>query len=109
MFIGPEISIFSNFGQIIDYKFFKIILYNSLIFRVRDHSIAFKKAQEKSKENYFSNRKLLSMEKALEEIGYEKPDEYLYRALQYVDGFEVIFLRNRKSLIVFRIKFSEFL
>ena len=49
------------------------------------------------------------MEKALEEIGYEKPDEYLYRALQYVDGFEVIFLRNRKSLIVFRIKFSEFL
>ena len=49
------------------------------------------------------------MDKALKEIGYEKPNEYIYRALQYVDGFEVNFLRNRKFLVIFRIKFSEFL
>ena len=30
------------------------------------------------------------MENALKSVGYEKPEEYFYRALQYVDGMECV-------------------
>ena len=63
------------------------------IFRLNHKRVNLKpflEAHEKCKENYLADGKLITMENALKSVGYEKPDEYFYRALQYVDGMECV-------------------